>query len=453
MSHNRENFGSLTTAIFAMAGSAIGLGNIWRFPYIVGEYGGAAFILIYILATMLVSLPIFVAEVTLGRRSRSSAYGSMQKLRPDDRRWKLAGIMSVLIPMVIVSYYSVVGGWSVDYLGKALASEFISEDPSTVSSLFGDFISNPWLPLVMQMLFLLTTLVIVALGVKSGIEKFSKYSIPVLFVLILVMCIYSISLPGAGQGVRYLLHPDFSQISPRSFAYALGQSFFSLSLGAGTIVTYGSYMRSRENIIQTSAGTAVSDLLFALLAGLAIMPAVFAAGIEPGAGPGLIFQTIPYIFSSMGASMPVVGTVISVVFFLTVVVAALTSSISLVEVGVAHLNEKYGLSRIKACIVVFVLCSSLGVLCSLSFGPLSSFTIFGKTIFDFCDWLISNMMMPLLALITTLFIGFALKRSEVRDEITNSGTVNGKVFPVFYFILKWVAPVFIIVIMVTNFIL
>ena len=305
----------------------------------------------------------------------------------------------------------------------------------------------------MQMLFLLATLVIVALGVKSGIEKFSKYSIPVLFVLILVMCIYSISLPGAGQGVRYLLHPDFSQISPRSFAYALGQSFFSLSLGAGTIVTYGSYMRSRENIIQTSAGTAVSDLLFALLAGLAIMPAVFAAGIEPGAGPGLIFQTIPYIFSSMGASMPVVGTVISVVFFLTVVVAALASSISLVEVGGAHLNEKYGLSRIRACIVVFVLCSSLGVLCSLSFGPLSSFTIFGKTIFDFCDWLISNMMMPLLALITTLFIGFALKRSEVRDEITNSGTVNGKVFPVFYFILKWVAPVFIIVIMVTNFIL
>ena len=218
MSHNRENFGSLTTAIFAMAGSAIGLGNIWRFPYIVGEYGGAAFILIYILATMLVSLPIFVAEVTLGRRSRSSAYGSMQKLRPDDRRWKLAGIMSVLIPMVIVSYYSVVGGWSVDYLGKALASEFISEDPSTVASLFGDFISNPWLPLVMQMLFLLATLVIVALGVKSGIEKFSKYSIPVLFVLILVMCISSISLPGAGQGVRYLLHPDFSQISPRSFA-------------------------------------------------------------------------------------------------------------------------------------------------------------------------------------------------------------------------------------------
>lgn len=436
-----------------MAGSAIGLGNIWRFPYIVGEYGGGAFILLYILSTLIVSLPIFISEVTLGRRSKRSAYGSMSALRPGMRGCRTIGFFSVVIPLVILSYYSVVGGWSLDYLGKSLAAEFVREEPSAVSALFGTFISNPWAPMLMQLLFLGATAAVVAFGVKSGIEKFSKYSIPVLFVLIVVMCMYSISLPGASEGVRYLLKPDFSQLTPRSFAYALGQSFFSLSLGAGTIVTYGSYMRSNDNLVVTSAGTAVSDLLFAMLAGMAIMPAVFAAGIEPGAGPGLIFQTIPYIFSSMAVDAPVLGAAVSIIFFIVIVVAALTSSISLMEVGVAYLNERFGMKRWRGCILLFVICGSIGALCSLSFGPLAGVQIFGKGIFDFFDWLASNFFMLLLALVTTLFVGFALKKAEVKDEITNGGTVNNKVFPVVYFLLKWVAPISIVAIFITNFIL
>ncbi|MBR1868906.1 MAG: sodium-dependent transporter [Bacteroidales bacterium] len=453
MEQKRERFGSRMAVIFAMAGSAIGLGNIWRFPYMVGEHGGAAFILVYILATLVVSLPIFIAEVTLGRRSRTGADSAMSKLRPATRRWNLAGALAIFIPLLIVSYYSVIGGWSLDYLGKSLAGAFVRTDPENVPGLFDAFISSAWAPVLAHLLFLAACAAIVALGVKTGIEKFSKLSIPVLFVLIVAMCIYSVTLPGASAGVKYLLTPDFSQLTPRSLAYALGQSFFSLSLGMGAIVTYGSYVSGKENIVVSSAGTSLSDLLFALLAGMAIMPAVFAAGIEPGAGPGLIFQSVPYIFSSMGAESPVISAVVAVVFFLAVVMAAMTSCISLLEVGVSWLREKKGLARWKGCLLLFVVCGAVGVLCSLSFGPLSSFKIGGMGIFDLCDWTASNILLLILAFLTTVFVGHVLSRDEVRDEITNHGTANLCIFPLVYFLIKWVAPLFILLIFITNFIL
>ena len=439
--------------IFAMAGSAIGLGNIWRFPYMVGEHGGAAFILVYILATLLVSLPIFIAEVALGRRSRTGADGAMSKLRPGTRRWNFAGALAIFIPLLISSYYSVIGGWSLEYLGKSITGAFVSTDPENIPGLFDAFISSVWGPLLAHLLFLAACAAVVALGVKAGIEKFSKLCIPVLFVLIVAMCIYSVTLPGASVGVKYLLTPDFSQLTPRSLAFALGQSFFSLSLGMGAIVTYGSYVSGKENIVVSSAGTSISDLLFALLAGMAIMPAVFAAGIEPGAGPGLIFQSVPYIFSSMGAASPVISAVFAVVFFLAVVMAAMTSCISLLEVGVSWLQEKKGLARWKGCLLLFVLCGAVGVLCSLSFGPLSSFKVAGMGIFDLCDWTASNILLLILAFLTTVFVGHVLSRDEVRDEITNHGTANLRIFPLIYFLIKWVAPLFILLIFITNFIL
>ena len=302
MEKKREGFGSRTAVIFAMAGSAIGLGNIWRFPYMVGEHGGAVFVLIYIFATILFSLPIFVAEVVIGRRSHSNARDAFVRLAPGKPFWKIVSILPILIPTIIASYYSVIGGWSLEYFFKACSLEFLRTDPGMASGLFGGFVSSTWVPLVMHLLFLAISAAVVALGVKAGIEKFSKFILPVLFVLIVLIALYSMSLPGAGEGVRYLFKPDFSEFTPRTFAFALGQSFYSLSLGMGIIITYGSYVRKDENILASSAGTAVSDLLFALLAGLAIMPAVFAAGIEPGAGPGLIFQSIPYIFCKMGNS-------------------------------------------------------------------------------------------------------------------------------------------------------
>ena len=450
----REIFGSRLTVIFAMAGSAIGLGNIWRFPFIVGEHGGAAFVLIYILATLLISLPVFLAEVTVGRRARTSSYGAMSSLSPGKSIWKFAGVLSVAIPLIIDSYYSVIGGWSLDFLLKSVTLQFVKGNPQEVTSIFGSFITSTWSPIIMHLVFLGACAFIVANGIKAGIEKFSKYTIPVLFVLIVLLIFYSVSLPGASQGVKYLLKPDFSQINARSFAYAVGQSFYSLSLGMGAIITYGSYVKKDENLMAASAGTAVSDLLFAILAGLAIMPAVFAAGLEPGAGAGLIFQSVPFVFSTMSASHPAIGAAVSIIFFLTIVVAAMTSCISLLEVGVSWLKDRYGVSRTKGSVLLFLICGFAGVLCSLSFGPLKGLTLWGMNIFDIFDWLSSNILLLVMALLTVIFIGFVLKKEDVWDEITNGGAkkFNAAIFNVVYFLIKWVTPIAIVIIFITNFI-
>ena len=444
MSAKRENFGSRWAVIFAMAGSAIGLGNIWRFPYMVGEHGGSAFIVIYVIATLMVSLPVFVAEVVIGRRSRQGAYSAMSTLQPGKKVWKMAGFLSVFTPVVICAYYSVIGGWSLGFFFRALSGSFVRNSPDEVTGIFSAFVSSGWEPVVMHLLFLAACCYVVAHGVRSGIEKFSKICIPVLFVLILAMIGYSLTLPGSFEGVKYMVVPDFRQIDARSFAYALGQSFYSLSLGMGAILTYGSYVSDKENLLVSSTGTAISDLLFAILAGLAIMPAVFASGSEPGAGPGLIFQGIPYIFSTMGVKVPVFSAVISLIFFLTIVVAAMTSCISLVEVGSSFLNEKFGIGRKKAVTIIFLVCGTLGLGCALS----------GR-VFDVCDWFCSNILLLTLAFIVVIFVGFVMKRDDVRDEITNHGTENGnsRVFPLVYFLIKWVCPIAIAAIFISNFIL
>ena len=298
MSQSRETFGSRAAVIMALAGSAIGLGNIWRFPYIVGENGGAAFILVYIACTLLLSLPIFLGESIIGRRSGANCRGAMERLAPGTQ-WKWLGYLSVLTPMVIVSYYSVIGGWSLDYLFKSLSFSFIRESPEAIGGMFGSLVSSTWAPLLFHTLFLGASIVVVAFGVKGGIEKFSKISMPVLFVLIVIIAVYSVTLPGAMDGVRYLVKPDFSKLSSDAFSAALGQSFFSLSLGVGTMLIYSSYVSKEENILVSGTGTALFDMLFAILAGFAVMPAVFAAGIAPSSGPGLVFETLPYIFAKM----------------------------------------------------------------------------------------------------------------------------------------------------------
>lgn len=440
----REKFGSRIAVVFAMAGSAIGLGNLWRFPYLAGEQGGAAFVFIYIAASLFISLPVFYSEVIIGRRSRCNASEAMIKLAPEKKIWRSIKYLPVIIPTIIASYYSVIGGWSLDFFFQSCALTFTTSDPSEVSSFFGEMTSSPWRPLVMHLVFLSVSTLIVAAGVKSGIEKFSKVSLPVLFVLIVVIAIYSISLPGASEGVKYLLKPDFSSVTPSTFAYAMGQSFYSLSLGMGTIITYGSYVSKKDSIVSDGAATAGFDLFFALLAGLAVMPAVFAAGIEPGSGPGLIFQSIPFVFARMGETLPVLSAIIAILFFLTIVVAAMTSLISLIEVGVAFLIEKFNLSRIKACVIVFTVCAVLGALCAIEGGVL-----------DFLDWSASNILLILMAFLVVIFVGFVMKKEDVWEEFTNAGahSVSVKIFKIFYFLLRWVVPVAIILIFISNFIL
>ena len=448
----REHFGGRSAAILALAGSAIGLGNIWRFPYMVGQTGGAAFIIIYLISCVLLSLPIFLAEAVIGHRTHAGTFGVMEKLAPGTK-WKWLGLLTVVSPLIILSYYSVVGGWSLGYLWQSLTTGFHAGEIGAVSSAYGAFISSPGWPLLCHTLFLLGCAGIVSAGVKSGIEKFNKITMPLLFVLIVLIMVYSLSLPGAAAGVDYLVRPDFSKITPSAVAAAMGQSFFSLSLGVGTILTYASYIRKNENILATGLGTAGFDLLFALVAGFAIMPAVFAAGIEPGAGPGLIFETLPYIFSKMGVVAPALSAIVAVLFFVTIVCAAFTSAISMYEVGVAYLVEQRKLSRRKATVLIFLGTWTLGALCSLSFGPLAELKLFGLSLFSFCDMLTSNFLMTFGGLLFVLFVGWKMDKAVVRDEFTAGGTArfNCAVFDAFWFLLRYIAPLAIVIIFITNF--
>lgn len=448
---NREHFGSRAAVIMAMAGSAIGLGNIWRFPFIVGEYGGAAFILIYILCSFLLSLPILLSESIIGRRTHQNTFGAMNTLAPRTK-WKWLGLLTMVSPIIILSYYSVVGGWSFAYLCKAVALQFRPENAETVTGMFGTFSSSTWGPLACLTVFLGLTALIIFSGVKKGIEKFSKISIPVLFVLIVAIAVYSLTLPGSSEGVRYLVKPDFSKLTADAFSAALGQSFFSLSLGVGTMLIYSSYVNKQEDLMASGAGTAFFDMLFAILAGFAVMPAVFAAGIAPTSGPGLVFETLPFIFVKMGSGGIFISSAISIIFFFTILVAALSSSISMMEVGVAYLVEEKGVTRGKATLGIFAITFCLGILCSLSFGVLSDFKLLGNTIFNFCDKLCSNFLMTLGALLFSIFVGWKMDKAAVREELTNGGSIrfNSKIFPVVYFLIKYIAPVTIGVIFISG---
>lgn len=444
----RENFGNRFGVLVAMAGSAIGLGNLWRFPYMVGEYGGAAFIFVYIVFFFLLCLPILISEVIIGRKSQTNAFGAFGKLAPGSP-WKWVGVLMVLTPVIVVSYYSVIGGWSVEYFIKACMMDFSAGHASEAEfgNMFGEFITSVWTPIICHTAYLLLTALIVVAGVKSGIERFGKIMMPLLFVIVIVIAARSATLPGSREGLEWLFKPDFSKIDASVCAAALGQGFFSLSAGFGIMLTYASYISKKENIAASSAYTAVSDLIFAIIASCAIMPAVFAFGLDPEEGPGLVFETLPYIFSMMP-----LGGLIAVLFFLALIVAALTSSISLYEVGVAYLMEEKHMSRKKASVLIFVVAWALGILCSLSFGPLSGMKLFGNTLFNFFDKLSANWLMPLGALLIVIFVGWRMGRADVRDEFTNGGTLkaNCRVFGVIYFLIRFVAPLAILVVFISN---
>ena len=440
----RDSFGSSFGVLVALAGSAVGLGNLWRFPYLVGENGGAAFILIYLGFVLLIGLPILMSEFIIGRRSQAAARGAFRKLAPGSR-WPLAGVLAVLCCTLILSFYSVVGGWGIEYLFKAIRFDFTSGRESDLSSIFSQFTSSSWRPLVFHTLFLAATALIVIFGVKNGIEKFSKLMMPILFLIILALAVRSLTLPDAGAGIDYLFRPDWSKVNAQTVLAALGQAFFSLSLGSGMVITYGSYVSRKESILKLSAQTAVADTLFALIAGCAIMPAVFAFGISPGEGPGLVFITLPYIFCQLP-----LGGLIAILFFLALLLAALTSSISIMEVIVSFGIEEFKFKRGVSVAVSFIVLWVLGCLCSLSLGQLSGWTVFGKNIFDLFDYVSANVLMLIGGLLVVIFAGWKLGRKIIEDELTNGGQLK---VPAWFldtltFLLRFLAPAGILTIMV-----
>ena len=446
---DRGNFGSKLGVILASAGSAVGLGNIWRFPYETGNHGGAAFILIYLGCILLLGLPIMIAEFLIGRHSQANTARAYQILAPGTQ-WRWVGRMGVLAGFLILGYYSVVAGWTLEYIYEAVSNSFAGKTPAEFISSFQSFSSNPWRPALWLTLFLLATHFIIVKGVEKGIEKSSKIMMPTLFIIILILVGCSVTLPGAGKGIEFLLKPDFSKVDGNVFLGAMGQAFFSLSLGMGCLCTYASYFSKNTNLTRTAFSVGIIDTFVAILAGFIIFPAAFSVGIQPDAGPSLIFITLPNVFQQAFSGIPILAYIFSVMFYILLALAALTSTISLHEVVTAYLHEEFNFTRGKAARLVTTGCILLGILCSLSLGITKDFTIFGLGMFDLFDFVTAKLMLPLGGLFISIFTGWYLDKKLVWSEITNNGTLKVPTYKLIIFILKYVAPIAISVIFINE---
>ena len=445
----RANFGSKIGAILAAAGSAVGLGNIWRFPYEAGNHGGAAFILVYLGCVFLLGLPIMISEFSIGRHSKASTGKAYQVLAPHTQ-WKWVGYLGVLAGLLILGYYSVVAGWTLEYILQAVTTGFADKNPEDFVVAFKSFSQDPVRPLLWLIAFLLLTHYIVVKGVKKGIERSSKILMPVLFILILVLAVCSITLPNAGKGLEFLLKPDFSKMNADVFLGAMGQAFFSLSLGMGCLSTYASYFGPESILGKTALSVGVIDTFVAILAGFIIFPAAFSVGIQPDAGPSLIFITLPNVFQQAFGSVPFLAMAFSLMFYVLLALAALTSTISMHEVVTAFLNEKFGLTRKRGALLVTGFCIITGIASSWSLGMWSEYTLFGLGCFDFLDFITAKIMLPGGGMLIALFVGWYLKRSISYDETTNYGLQKAPYFPIYMLILKYLAPIAIALIFVNE---
>ena len=444
----RVSFGSKLGAILAAAGSAVGLGNIWRFPYEAGNHGGAAFILIYLACVLLMGMPIMIAEFTVGRRAKASTGRAFAVLAPGTQ-WKWIGFLGVLAGLLILGYYLVVAGWTLEYILQTVVNGTAQQQPEDFVNAFQTFSQDPFRPVLWLLVFLFLTHFIVVKGVKDGIEKSSKIFMPVLFILIVVLAICSMSLPNAGKGLEFLLKPDFSKVNADVFLGAMGQAFFSLSLGMGCLSTYASYFGSDTQLGKTALSVGVIDSMVAILAGLIIFPAAFSVGIQPDAGPSLIFITLPNVFQQAFGGVPILAAVFSLMFYILLALAALTSTISLHEVVTAYLSERFDLKRSRAALFVTGFCVVTGIMSSLSLGVWED-KFFGLGFFDLLDFVTAKMMLPLNGLLVCLFVGWYLKKSLSRDELTNGGTLRAPYYPLYMLLLRYVVPVAILLIMINE---
>ena len=424
----------------AATGSAVGLGNIWKFPYIAGENGGGAFVLIYLVCIFLIGVPIMMAEVMLGRRGRRNPVDSMKHLAEETGHsplWKFLGWIGVTAGFLILSYYSVIAGWAISYIFTTASGAFTGADAALVGNHFDELIQSPFTLIFWHSIFMLITMLVVARGIEGGIEKAVRFLIPSLFVLIIVMVFYAMTTSGFAEGVRFMFSPDFSKISTEGVLKAMGQAFFTLSIGMGAIMVYGAYLPKDISIAKASFSIAIADTAVAVLAGVAIFPIVFANGLEAGSGPGLIFVTLPLAFGNMAF-----GTFFGTLFFILLVFAAWSSSISLIEPAVAWVIENKGVSRVKASIALGFFTWFIGLGTVFSFNEWSNITLFGKTFFDLLDYLTSNIMLPLGGVLMAVFAGWLMKKSASHDELA----VSKRAYTLWRFLVRYVTPVAVLLV-------
>lgn len=441
----RDGFSSSFGVLAATLGSAVGLGNIWKFPYLTGANGGAGFLLVYVLASLMVGLPVMIAEIMLGREGKTDSVGTFRKLAPGTPWW-LVGGFGVLAAFLVMAFYSEVAAWVLAYVFKSITGSALSNDPAHTSATFDALIQNPVQSLLWQWAVLALIGGILLMGVSKGIEAVSKKLMPLLFILLIILCVRSLLLPGASEGLRFLFQPDFSKISTSVVLTAMGLAFFKLSIGMGTMLTYGSYFRDDQNIPATALRVMTADLFVSMLAGIAIFPAVFAYGFQPAAGPSLLFITIPAVF----ADMPF-GQVFMVVFFVLTAIAATGAMLSILEVPVSVLRERYRISRRRSTVLTLVALMLIGSTAALSHSTLADFKLFGMTMFNLFDAATSNVLMPIGGIMLCVFTGWVWGPKRFEQALSNSGTLkNRRKLRVLFLLTRWITPVLILVVMLEG---
>lgn len=442
MSEERASFGSKLGMILATAGGAVGLGNVWRFPYMTGENGGAAFIIVYLLCVLLLGIPCMVSEFIIGRHGAANTYRAYSHVA-NGSAWKYVGFLGVLTGFLITGYYAVVAGWCLQYVYASAIVE-LNGTPSEVTQYFSDFSQSPLQPLFWLLVIMLGTHYVIIHGVRGGIEKASKLMMPALFILLLVIVVAACLLPNADKGLEFLFKPDFSKVNSGVFLGALGQAFFSLSIAMGCICTYASYYTRQTNLLTSAVQISLIDTLVAILAGMVIFPAAFSVGVNPGSGPSLVFITLPNVFNAAFGSMPVLCWVVSVMFYILLSLAAITSLISLHEVSTAFFYEELHISRKKGALIVTVTTTIIGAVCSMSLGMWDNLQIGGKALFDVFDFVTGQIFLPIGGFLTCIFLGWFIPKKLVKDEFTNWGTVSQRFYGAYLFLVRFVTPLAIL---------
>lgn len=438
----RGNFGTKIGVILATAGSAVGLGNIWRFPYMTGQNGGAAFILIYLVFVFLLGIPGMMSEFIIGRHSSANA-ARAYKMLSRGKPWQIIGYMGVITSMIILGFYAVVAGWCLQYLFASVTGQLMG-DAQYVKDYFKEFSTNPIKPVFWTIAFILLTHFVVVHGVRNGIEKASNLLMPTLLVLMIVIVIASCMLPGATKGIEFLFKPDFTKINRNMLLESMGQAFFSLSLGTACLCTYASYFSRQTNLMKSACQIALLDTLIAILAGLMIFPSAFSVGVNPDSGPSLIFITLPNVFHQAFAGIAGLGFVIAILFYGLLALAALTSTISMHEIGTAFFYEELHISRNRGAWIETVVCCVIGIFCSLSMGAVDGLSLMGMPFLDFCDHLTAQFLLPLGSFLTCIFVGWFVPQQIVKDEYTNWGTLRGSLYQAWLFAVRFICPVCIL---------